>query len=354
MTLPPFFGTNVIPMNVMGARGPTVTHVLKPTPDQDRALSSLVEQGTLSSDQAGAVRMALWLPGPRRSASNPASVLIEAAGYVGGGLILGGAALLVRLNLNQLGKSNAILVLAGFAVVLIVAALLVAGGPHRVFGLRDRHAPVRRRLAGVLLAVSAGPAAMATSLTMQRPAALGAGLVGLAVAIVAYAVLPTVPGILAMATMSVIATIGALQIPTYDPLLSTLAFVGLGLLWGAVSAVGLILPRHIGLALAAAIAIVGAQLAMDRDTTRPLAYSLTFLIALGCFVGYWLERATALLAFGVVAATIAVPEAVADGTNGQLSGPGILLISGTVLVAASALGLWLRSLRRSNGGLVHM
>ena len=64
-------------------------------------------------------------------------------------------------------------------------------------------------------------------------------------------------------------------------------------------------------------------------------------------VGYWVRRATALLAFGAVAVTIAVPEAVADWTGDELSGPGILLLSGAVLVGASALGLWLRSIRRT-------
>jgi hypothetical protein len=165
------------------------------------------------------------------------------------------------------------------------------------------------------------------------------------VAIAAYVLLPTVPGVLTMATMSVIATIGALQIPTYNSLLVSLTFVGLGLAWGVVSAVGLIVPRHIGLALAAAIAITGAQLAIDRDATKPWAYGLTVAIALACFVIYWLERATVLLAFGVVATTIAIPEAIADATNDKLSGPAILLISGAVLVGASALGLYLRSRR---------
>ena len=74
-------------------------------------------------------------------------------------------------------------------------------------------------------------------------------------------------------------------------------------------------------------------------------YGLTVLIGLICFVGYWLDRATVLLVFGVVATTIAIPEAVTDWTSDALSGPTILLISGTVLVAVSGLGLWLRAVR---------
>ena len=40
-----------------------------------------------------------------------------------------------------------------------------------------------------------------------------------------------------------------------------------------------------------------------------------------------------------------MPEAVVDWTNNSLGGPTILLIAGPVLVAASALGLWLRSVK---------
>ena len=47
----------------------------------------------------------------------------------------------------------------------------------------------------------------------------------------------------------------------------------------------------------------------------------------------------------MIGATVAVPEAVVDWTHNSLNGPTILLIAGAVLVAASALGLWLRSVK---------
>ena len=111
------------------------------------------------------------------------------------------------------------------------------------------------------------------------------------------------------------------------------------------AAAGLIRPKHIGYAIGAAIAVVGAQLELGADERFAWAYSVTFVVAIACFVVYWLERATVLLVFGVIATTIAVPEAVTDWTDDALSGPAILLISGAVLVAASALGLWLCSVR---------
>ena len=187
---------------------------------------------------------------------------------------------------------------------------------------------------------------MAVAVVTEPHQTLWAGVVGLAVALAGYALLPTVPGVLAIATMSVVTTAGLIELDTaHRPHLPTLAFVGLGVVWGVAAAAGLIRPKHIGYAIGAAVAVVGAQLELGADERFAWAYSVTFAVAIACFVVYWLERATVLLVFGVIATTIAVPEAVTDWTDDALSGPAILLISGAVLVAASALGLWLRSVR---------
>lgn len=325
-------------------KGHTVT-ALGPTPEQDEALSALVQRGTLTNDQVAEVRAALWRARPGR-AGNPASVLIEVAGYCGGGLMLGGAALLIGLSSERLGRDGTAWALAGYAAALILAAVVVAGGPHRITALRDGRSPVRRRLVGVLLALASGPAAVALSVGTYDNQALWAGLVGLAVAVPAYALLPTIPGVLAIGTMSVVTTAGLIELDTaHRPHLPTMAFVALGVVWGIASAAGLIRPRHIGYAIGAGLAIVGGQLELGADERFIWAYSVTFAVAVACFIVYWLERATVLLAFGVIATTIAVPEAVTDWTNDALSGPAILLISGAVLVGASALGLWLRSMR---------
>jgi hypothetical protein len=319
---------------------------LGPTPDQDRALSTLVENGTLTADQAASVKAVLWTPSTKRVV-NPTSVLIEVAGYLGGGLMLGGAALLLAVNWERMSERDTVSILIGYAVALVVAGILVAGGPHRIIGLRRGEAPVRRRLVSVLFALSAGPAAMAAGVAADSEEVLAAGLVGFVVAVAGYALLPTVPGMLMTAAMSALAVGGGIEAVDRPPdLLVTYAYVGLGLAWGVVAAIGLVQPRHIGYAIGAGITIVGAQLALGPDR-EPVAYGLTFGAAVLCFLVYWLERATALLAFGVVAATIAVPEAVSHLTNDALSGPYILLLTGAVLVAASALGLWVRAARRN-------
>lgn len=325
-----------------------MARALAPTVEQHEALAGLVRDGTLTGDQAETVRRALFAPLATRAAANPVSTLIEIVGYVGGGLILGGAVLLVELNLERLGHDNAGRLLTGYAVLLVLAGLLIGGGPSRTIALRDNRQPVRRRLAGVLMAIGAVPAAMAAALFWPDTpnTVLYSGIVGLAVAVAGYALLPTVPGMLSLAAMSIVTTTGAVTRAELAGRPTAFAFVGLGLLFSIAAAVRLLPPRHIGLAVGAAIAIVGAHLSTWLGDTRAWTYGLTFLIGLICFAGYWFERATVLLVFGVIATTIAIPEAVTDWTHDALSGPAILLISGAVLVGVSGLGLWLRRVRR--------
>jgi hypothetical protein len=314
---------------------------LTPTPDQDRALGTLVGRGTLTADQAAAVRVTLWEQSERRASS----VLIEVAGYGGGGLMLGGATLLLALNWQRLSESATVALLVGYAVAFVVAGVLVAGGPHRILALRAAASPVRRRLTSVLFALASAPAAMAAGVAADTDEALVAGLVGFAVAVAGYALLPTVPGQLMTAAMSAFAVGGAITaVDRPIDRLEVFAYIALGLAWGAVALANLARPRHTALAIAAVITVIGAQLGFDRE---PVAYGVTFAVAVACFLLYWTERTTTLLLLGVVATTIAVPQAVSHLTNDALSGPAILLLAGAVLVGASAVGLWVRSARQA-------
>ena len=318
------------------------------SPEQEKALARLVAEGTLDAGQAQAVRSALWGSATAAGRSRSASPLIEVAGYVGGGLMLGGAGLLMGLSWRQFGRGQTIGLLLVIAVALVIAGTLVAGGPHRVLALRSGSAPVRRRLVGVLFTLSAVPAAFAASASTEDHATLIGSSVGLVVAGGGYALLPTVPGLLMTAAMSLIATYGLLDLAQpVKTLERSFAIIVLGLLWAALSLVRLVTPKRIGLAVAAAFTILGAQLALGEQTNL-WAYALTFAAAVGCFAFYWWERTTVLLAAGVIASTLAVPEAISDWTDGALSGPAILLIAGAALVGASALGLRLRGPRRTD------
>jgi hypothetical protein len=163
----------------LGGEETTMPQREGPTTDQINALDQLVQGGTLTNDQGLAVRAALWHDEPAGlRPGNPAAVLIEVAGYVGGALMVGGAGLLVTLQRSQLGRQGVTTTLAGYTLALLIAAVLVAGGPHRIAGLRDGRSPVRRRLVGVLLAFSSGPAALATAIAVDHRPALPAGPAG--------------------------------------------------------------------------------------------------------------------------------------------------------------------------------
>lgn len=320
---------------------------------QEDALGRLVDQGTLSADQLAAVRAALESTPPRRG---PAGWLVEIAGYVGGGLILGAVALFVGESWASMSRPTRTALLAGFALVFALAGLLVAGGPRAVGGLargpagaRDGIAGagglVRRRIAAVLFALAAVPAALAAGIAVDRYPVLTGTLVGLAVAVAGWALLPAVPGVLMTAAMSVAAISGLIEeVLRPSPLTVGLLILALGLAWIAISVVGLVRPRWLGLAIGAGMALLGAQQPLG-DPNPWWAYGLTAAVAIASFALYRWQRELVLLIAGVVGMTLAVPEAVSDLTNGALGGAAILLVAGAVLVAASAVGLRIRHTR---------
>jgi hypothetical protein len=75
---------------------------------------------------------------------------------------------------------------------------------------------------------------------------------------------------------------------------------------------------------------------------RNLSYALTALVAAGCFAGFVVVRNWLVLATGVLAVVLVVPEALNDWTGGGIGGAALLLVAGVALLAASGLGLRLR------------
>lgn len=325
-------------------------HLIAPTEQQDRALRDLVAGGTLNQHQADAVRQALWSGRPAR----PSGVLTEVAGYVGGALMLGGAVLLIGLNWSRFNRAQEIALLAGVALALVVAGLLVAGGPRGLAAVRGAAASVRRRLVGLLLPLSAVPAALAVGVASPRPHELLLGsTAGLVVALLMYALLPSVPGLLIAAGLSGFTAWGAAQEtqPAYrealwpHELFIVAELTVVGLAWGVAAVTRLASPRRLGLAVAAFYVILGAQTTVDSASLRPLGYVLTALAGAACVVLYWWERATVLLAAAVIALSVVVLEVVNQVTHNAVAGPLGLLVGGAVLVGASVLGFWVRAVR---------
>ncbi|MGN9842521.1 hypothetical protein ACTMTI_30790 [Nonomuraea sp. H19] len=332
---------------------------------RDEVLQRLVREGVLSSGQATAVREALD-EGARRPAQ---ARWAEVAGYVGGGLLLAGAASLVRTSWTDLARPAQIAILLATTAALLAAGLALRGirprgtalpahwdtGRVRPGSVAQAHGnivrarsgsvalahgnTVRARSGSVALALASGTAALAAGEIAGDHRLTVAAVAGLIVAVAGYVVSPAVPGALACAGFAALAT-GSLadEITGGSVPAAGVSLVALGVLWTALVLTGVIAQRRLGLGLGAAIALVGGQQAIGYETTA-WAYGLTFAVAVGCLVLYRWERAWVLLVAGVVGFTLAVPEAIWHWTGGVVGGSLIVMIAGAVLVASSVLGI---------------
>ncbi|GAA3721903.1 MFS family permease [Spinactinospora alkalitolerans] len=309
-----------------------------PDDAREEALRGLVEQGVLSGAQAAAVREALDAAEPERSGVR----WIEVVGYLGGGLVLAGAVVLVGASWDELTRTLKVVLLAAVTAAAIAAGVLTAGGVRDVAGSRRHRVPaVRRRIAGALFALAAATAAFAVGVALDDHTVLASAATGLLVAALGYAALPTVLGLLTCAVLSVIAVLAAVEkIPDEPEPAWALALIALGLVWGALAVAGLLAPRALGLGAGATIALLGAQQPFyGGGVDVAWGYTLTLAVAVGCLVLYQRERAWVLLVAGVAGVTLAVPEAVWDWTDGAIGGAAALLLAGAILILASGIGV---------------
>jgi hypothetical protein len=269
-------------------------------------------------------------------------------GYIGGGLVVAGAATLVALSWDDLGRIGIIALLSGVTVALVGAGIAVAGGPARVSLLAGGSSPARRRIVGVLFALAGAVAALTTGVIVDGRPEYAASIAGLVATAAGYALLPTAAGLLATGAFSVMTTATILDTSDASPLVWAGGFLALGATWVALARTGVAAPRSLAYGGGAALALTGGQQPLgSADDTRIWAYVMTLAVAFGCLALYRVERHLVLLLAGVLGVTIALPEAVWDATNGAGGAAAILLVGGAVLLTASGIGL--RSHRRAAG-----
>jgi hypothetical protein len=295
--------------------------------DRDEALNGLVDNGVLTAEQAQAVRDALG--GQSQGAPR---WLAEAAGYVGGALMLGGASVLLATQWEAMTRIARTGSLAGITLVLLIAA----------GSLALVRTPTRRRVAGVLAAIASVTAAGAAGVFTTHREWTAAGVAGLAVAILGYAVLRNIPTLLAIGvhTTVVAGAVASEELGGGDANLMLLsAYVLAGAIWFTLSLLGVLRPEPLGLGIAGALAIGGGQFGLGVQDQSWWGYGTTFLVALVCFGVYRFRRTPVLLVGGVTGAALAAPEAVWVWTDGAAGGAVILLVAGAALIGASALSL---------------
>ncbi|SDI07745.1 Predicted membrane protein [Actinokineospora alba] len=304
------------------------------TPEQDSALAKLVADGVLTAPQGDAVRAALAVDAgvPRRVA--------EVLGYLGGGLVLAGAALLIGTSWEELSRGARIAVLLVSAAVLLAAGILIAGGTR---ALPPRVGSARTRVAGVLFALAAVVGGITAATIATSHEGLWATSTMLVLAGCGYLALPSL-ACLAVAAAGSVAVVWQVVVEVLDadaPWLAG-ALIVVGVLWGALTAANAVRPGWAGFTVAAVIALIGAQVPLASSEWTVWGYLLTAGVAVAGFVAYRLTRSPVLLAAGVVGFTLAVPEAIWDWTGGSVGGAAIVLIAGAVLLALGGLSLRLR------------
>ncbi|MER6176161.1 hypothetical protein [Streptosporangium sp. NPDC001681] len=300
-----------------------------------RALARLVESGELQAEQVEPVTLAVGEALRDRGAGDRVR-WSEILAYVGGGLVLAGAAAFVALGWERMTQPTKITALAVVTVLLLAVATGLGRAARSATG---RTAAVQGRVAATLAALGSGTAALCAGVAADRHEGLVAGLAGLVVAAVAYVLLPTAIGLLACGGFALLTVTGLLDLFVRQEGAGWgLAYVALGVLILALALAGLLAPGGLGLGMGAAIALFGGQWPVLWDG-EAWGYWLTAVIALACLALYGRRRTWVLIVSGVAGLTLAVPEAVWDWTDGAVGGAVILVLAGAVLLAASGLGV---------------
>lgn len=340
-------------------------------------VSALVAHGLVGADrQDEAVDVVDRVLGTQEAGAAPLRRrFAELAGYLGGVLVVSAGGIFLATEWARLDEGTRVALLAGVALVCALAGLAVAGlavggraggrepGAGRTGGgsaarlraqrgaLRRGAEPALRRLTGVLLLAASGSAAGAvgvqTDILAEDYSSLPE-LVGFAtfaaLALGAYLVAPTVLGQAAVAFGLFVTVPVAIDYLTgsAEPVAHGLLVLAIGLLWLVLAERGVWREIASARVVGCVLAVVGAQIPVFDDDLRWVAYLALFVVAASAFTAYVVRRAWPYLAAGVVALTLAVPEALTDWTDDTLGPAGVLLAAGVTLLGASLLGLRLR------------
>jgi hypothetical protein len=316
-------------------------------------VDALVRQGLVGAERQGeAVTVVDRVLGTQEAGAAPLRRrFAELAGYVGGVFVVSAAAIFFATRWGDLSEGQQVALLAGVAALLAVAGLAISGFGAGFAALRRGAEPALRRLVGVLLLGAAGSAAAAVGMqadysiddyTSMTPAVLGFGTFTV-LALGGYLLAPTVVGQVAIAGGLFALVPTTLQyLDIFEPVLFGLLILAVGVAWLLLAERGTWREVASARVVGCVLIVAGAQIpAFDYDS-RWVGYVALFVVAVAAFGAYVARRAWPYLAAGVVALTLAVPEALTDWTDNTLGPAGILLVAGLTLLGASLVGLRLR------------
>ncbi len=307
------------------------------------ALERLVASGVISGEQRGAVLRAVDEQ-ERAGRASGGRVAAEIVAYLGAGLVAAGLGLFVDKAWAQVAHSGRVVLLVVVAGCAMWGAVVLADGCVGVF----RRVPIasagRVRLAAVLLVLAAVAVTGAVATVFGGPGD-EAAVAGLVIATLGYLLVPSVLGMVAVASFGVASIIG-LTSELFDVSApwQGIALMVFGAVWFGLAMARLVVAEWAGYVLGGVIAVVGAQsVTFGESLWRP---GLTALIGVLCFVLYVIRREAVLVLGGAAGAAVAVVQVVADYTGGGpgvasvVLGIGAIVLSGgvVVLVARSRTG----------------
>jgi hypothetical protein len=345
-----------------------------------QALDTLVERGTITAEQRGAILAEVATgPGgggtaggadsPPPSAPAPAGtlarprahrtlteVLVEVGLYVGSALVLAAAVVLVAQNWDELGEGTQIGILAATAVVTGAVGWILSQG--------SQAGSARRRLAGVVLTATAASAAGTVALVLDgrewtAVAALAAATAIMLGARMLAASAVTEIGLFA-AAFALLQVTGEwlrperapadrllpgdpgdeldYETPLFDRLMPV-ASIAFGVLWALLVARRM-MHRELAVALGMLVAFFSAMPLIADEALR--SWGLPAMAALAA-VGFWrfmVEGFWPWLAGAIASVTAFVFWAVGGADRPAVA----ILVAGLVLLASSGLGM--RAARR--------
>ncbi len=307
------------------------------------ALTSLVEDGTLTAPQASRVNERLRpLLAARTPAPAPArhtrTVLVEFAGYLGGALFLGGISLVTVPSWDRLAQPARLALALAVTLVLIVAAL-VADPPWR----REEDRPAARgRLASTLGALAAGGAAVTAAVIAPTNVELLTGsIAALVVAGAGYLLLRGAPLLVAAYAASAMTLGSALEEAGVQEQAGwATAFALLGGGWLALGIGRLVREAPVAGLLGGLTGLgAGETAAVGSDAVAAYGLVLGLAVIGVCFGAYLAARSWPLLVPAVLTALVVPPTALANVLESGLAAGIAVAAVGAVILAGGGVAL---------------
>ncbi len=296
---------------------------------------------------------------PPHTGSSLRNRLAEVVAYAGAGLVIAAAILVLAQAWPDLTLTAQVGILAGIAVVLLVAGLTVGGfwttdWRDQVSALREAEHAIRRRLASTLLTGGALAAALsvgvwAADTLADGRAVLPAALTALVIATIGWLLIPTSLAELAVPGAGLASLLSLSAYVEITEPYGAVAVFALAAIWASFAALGWLKHRTLSLGAGLTVAYFAAISAVTYTEdgvgagaeAATWVYALLAILAVGCFAAYVRLRDWPLVAVGLVATVSLVVRFITDVTDGS-GAPFAILLAGLLLLGGAGLAWRLR------------